>query len=716
MRRRSRQSRGVEPIATPARQRTPAERAPSRLGRLRHVPLAVMMLVAGPGIAQTARSAAPPADAPLDDAAFDAALPPLEATAPPATPDMPSTVAAPASPAAATVSPATDADLAAPLPPLAGFDPSPPAVSPQQAAVGEAPRQLRYRLTVEGLKQIGLESRFRELSALLHDGSKAANAAQIKARADEDVALAQRLLKSDGYFDGLANSTLPASVAPDQVVPVTIAATPGDRYLLGAITLTGAAPEPLGLARVALDLKTGDPIVAQAIKDAEARISLHLPEQGYPFVKVGQRDILLDDATHRGDYTLPITPGARSSFGKLRTTGDDVFALDHLAVFPRFRQGQLYDNRKVDDLRQALVGTSLFSTIAIEPVATGQILPDGTEAVDLLVRQARGPAHTLSGSAGYGTGEGIKLVGEYTNRDFSSPEGALILDVTAGTLQQALGATFRRSNAGLRDRTFQVAATVSRQRFDAYKAQTVDLGASLSRQSTPIWQKKWTYSLGTELTATRETPFDAADTSRSYSTYFLAALPLQGGYDGSDSLLDPRRGFRVTAKLTPTVQQQSGGGFDKYLSALAETSGYLPLGSFTLAARARLGSVVGAARDDIAPSRRLYSGGGGSVRGFGFQQLGPKDAENNPIGGRSLTEFAFEARYRFGNYGIVPFLDAGRVGEASMPSLSGMRYGAGIGARYYTNFGPMRFDIATPLGRKPGESKVAVYISIGQAF
>ena len=142
----------------------------------------------------------------------------------------------------------------------------------------------------------------------------------------------------------------------------------------------------------------------------------------------------------------------------------------------------------------------------------------------------------------------------------------------------------------------------------------------------------------------------------------------------------------------------------------------MPLVSFTLAARARLGSIIGAARDDIAPSRRLYSGGGGSVRGFGFQQLGPKDANDNPIGGRSLTEFAFEARYRFGNYGIVPFLDAGRVGETSMPSLSGMRYGAGIGARYYTNFGPMRFDIATPLGRKPGESKVAIYISIGQAF
>ena len=669
--------------------------------------LLLSLAAAGAG-AQVPPRAPPPADTPLDDRAFETALPPLEEIAPPT---------APVVPPAPTLPDATP-ELAQPLAPLAGFDPTPIPPTPAQAGKGDAPRQLRYRVTIDGLKPLGLEPRFRGLSALLHDGKQAANAAQISARADEDVATAGRLLRSEGYFDGTATATVPASVpAGADAVPVTITAAPGERYLLGPITLTGLAPAPLAIARDALNLHTGDPIAAQPIEDAEARIALHMPEQGYPFVKVGQRDILLDDATHRGDYSLPVDAGAKSSFGSLRTAGDPVFGLDHLDVFPRFDRGDLYDSRKADDLRQALIGTSLFSTISVEPVATDQTAPDGTSVVDLLVRQVRGPAHTLSGSAGYGTGEGVKLVGEYQNRNWKPPEGALILDVTAGTQQQAVGATFRRSNAGQRDRTFQAAASVSRQRFDAFKAQTISLGASLARQSTPIWQKRWTWSLGGELTATRETPYDPTDTSRSYSTYYLAALPLQGGYDGSDSLLDPRRGVRATVKLTPTVQKQNGGGFDKYLSSLGETSGYWPIGkSITLAARARVGSIIGVARDDIAPSRRLYSGGGGSVRGFGFQQLGPKDASNNPIGGRSLTEFAAEVRYRFGNYGVVPFLDAGRVGEKSMPSLSGMRYGAGIGARYYTNFGPMRFDIATPLGRKPGESKIAVYISIGQAF
>ena len=126
--------------------------------------------------------------------------------------------------------------------------------------------------------------------------------------------------------------------------------------------------------------------------------------------------------------------------------------------------------------------------------------------------------------------------------------------------------------------------------------------------------------------------------------------------------------------------------------------------------------VTGAPRDAIAPSRRLYAGGGGSVRGFGYQQLGPRDINNDPVGGRSLVEGAIEARYRFGDYGIVPFFDVGQAYASTQPKFSDLRYGVGIGARYYTNFGPVRFDVATPLARRKGEGKVAIYISIGQAF
>ena len=130
----------------------------------------------------------------------------------------------------------------------------------------------------------------------------------------------------------------------------------------------------------------------------------------------------------------------------------------------------------------------------------------------------------------------------------------------------------------------------------------------------------------------------------------------------------------------------------------------------------RVGTIFGAGRDDIAPSRRFYAGGGGSVRGYGYQRLGPRDIDNNPIGGKSLAEFSIEARYRLGNFGIVPFFDGGTLSTKSSPDFGGWQFAAGIGARYYSSFGPIRIDVGTPFNRQPGDSRIAVTVSLGQAF
>ena len=172
------------------------------------------------------------------------------------------------------------------------------------------------------------------------------------------------------------------------------------------------------------------------------------------------------------------------------------------------------------------------------------------------------------------------------------------------------------------------------------------------------------------------------------------------------------------------------------MRARVDGSAYFsPTDAITLAGRVRVGTIQGIDRFDLAPSRRFYSGGGGSVRGFGYQQLGPRvvypdpDFEPDPdepdeqapliyrpLGGRSLNEAAAEVRYRFGNFGVVGFVDVGQVYESTVPDFSDLRFGAGVGGRYYTNFGPLRLDVAIPLDRREGESKFAVYVSIGQAF
>ena len=195
----------------------------------------------------------------------------------------------------------------------------------------------------------------------------------------------------------------------------------------------------------------------------------------------------------------------------------------------------------------------------------------------------------------------------------------------------------------------------------------------------------------------------------------IGAIPVQLAYDGTNDLLNPEQGFRASIFASPELSFQ--GGTNPYVRFQLDGSTYYPLmDALTLAARVRLGFIPGASRQDIAPSRRYYAGGGGSVRGYSYQSIGPRDANNDPIGGRSLAELSIEARYRFGNFGIVPFFDAGAIYNEIYPDFSNLRFGAGIGARYYSAFGPIRIDLGTPLNPQPGDPWIAVYVSLGQAF
>lgn len=686
--------------------------------------LGLMMMASSslPLMAQTSPPSQQQEEPILPDSEFEARLPgvedaPTDKSAPLPSIDQWIDQKMPAAGAAQQLPPPTEPqeerELAQPLPPLDSVQ------VPMQVATDSNPDEktqaVRYSVVVDGFGKTGLEPAFRDSSALIDGDGKADTAAMVQARAHEDEALAVRLLYSEGYYDATALASL--DQANDGALKAVISVTPGKRYRIGDIVINAGQTVPPGLIRDSLPLGTGDYIVAAAVEGAEANVGVKLPENGYPFAKVGQRDILLDPATTTGDYTLPVETGPRGSFRGITTTGErQAFGADHMKVISRFRPGELYDSRKVDDLRRALVATGLFSSISVDPVRTNEPGPDGTEYVDLAVAQEAGKPRTLAGELGYGTGQGFRAEGSWTHRNLFPPEGALIASVIAGTQEQGATGTFRRSNAGKRDKTFQAGVTLNHQNYDAYEAYTAGLNIGWSRQSTPIFQKRWTYSYGAEVLLTNEqVVVDPATADKTRRTYFIGGLPVQLGYDRSNDLLNPTRGFRANLRAEPEGSLQ--GSFSPYLRATFDLTGYYPLSdSLVIAARTRVGTISGVNRDDVAPSRRIYAGGGGSVRGYGYQELGPKDANNDPIGGRSVNEFAVEGRYRFGDYGVVAFVDAGQVYESSMPQFSNIRYGAGVGGRFYTNFGPFRADIAMPINRQPGESKFALYIGIGQAF
>ncbi len=609
-----------------------------------------------------------------------------------------------------------DPELAAPLEPLDAFA----ARAASQAAASPAPplkarsARLAYRLKITGLPTRPLWRRFTRISLLARGRGRATDADQLAARAAEDERLLVSFLHSEGYFDAAARLSSTPGTARDPRETVTLAAEPGPRYALAKVEVTGPPTVPPGLAERALNLHPGEAIVAPVILAAEAQVTARLPQQGYPFARIGAHGIVLDNDARKGDYTLPVEAGARARFGVLTQAGKAVLPLWQLRVLPRFREGQIYDSRQVDDLRRELIATGLYATAAVTPMAPGAVAGDGTAPVDVQVEGTPAKPHSLSGAVGYQTGLGGTAEIDWTDHDLLPPEGALTVRGMAGTQQSLAGLTFVRSDLGQRDQNLQLIAQVSRETLDAYNADAVELAASLARVSTPLWQKLWTWSVGVQGILSQETGYDPAAGATVRRTYEIAALPLQVQYDRSNDLLDPTRGFRLSVQPMPEVSVGDGRPF---METLINATAYEPvMDHLVLAGRIQLGQIGGAAVQDIPPSQRFYAGGGGSVRGYAYQGVGPKDAQGAPIGGVASTLVSGEARFRFGDYGVVAFVDGGQVYESGTPRFSGMQYGAGLGFRYFTSFGPVRFDVAVPLTRRPGDPPAGVYISIGQAF
>ena len=612
-------------------------------------------------------------------------------------------------------------DPSAPLAPMPDLGVDWPEVADDpnvEEAAGSQPQSLRvlpYSVRISGLSGLAsgeeISAAFDAASALRQDKEQRANAAQLELRSQADADLLRELLRSHGYYAASVAANIEGGTDA-RALSVDLSVSAGALYRFDSVTLFGidAAGADAGRLRAAFGLAEGDPVDAAKVIEAEANLIEALGNEGYAAAELGEPAIVIDHAATQASYTLRVDPGPRANFGAIRVTGSPPFSPNHVGTIARFDSGDVFDRSKVEDLRQALVATGLIASVNVESVPSA----DG-QTVDLEVALTPAPPRTISGELGYGTGEGFRAEASWQHRNFINPEGALTLSAVVGTQEQGASAQLRRSNWKRRDQVATLLGAVSNIERAAYAARTAQLGAYVERQSSFIFQKDWTYSLGTEILYSDEQDTIPSTGEERRRAFKIAALPASLGFDGSNDLLDPTRGFRLLGRLSPEFSLQDGAS--GYVKTQIDGSVYLPVkANIVGAARVRLGSIIGAERDDIAPSRRFYAGGGGSVRGYGYQKVGPLDAEGEPIGGKSLAEIAVEARVRFGNFGVVPFVDGGMVSKGKLPRLADFQFGAGLGLRYYSSFGPIRVDVGTPLDRREGDSRIAVTVSLGQAF
>jgi translocation and assembly module TamA len=582
-----------------------------------------------------------------------------------------------------------------------------------QAVEADDTADRRYSVSLEGLEKLNaapVRARFDALSTLRQGENKPANSAQIDRRIREDRDLLDSILRASGHYDAQVDAAV-ESVATG-ALRVRLTVIPGPLYRFESVTIDGLkATTDKGAALGSLfGVETQDAIDADDVMGGQAAVERQLKLSGYPFAKISEPEVTVDHDTRSGTLALKVETGGQRNFAAIRLSGDKLpFDAAHVGTIARFEKGEPYDQAKVEDLKRALIATGLAGSVDVAPVPG-----EAPDAADIAVTLEPAPLRTIAGEAGYGTGEGFRVEARWTHRNLFPPEGAVTARGVIGTREQLAALSLRRSNFRKRDHVLSAQIAASHLNRNAFDARTISVSTALERQSTIIWQKRWTWSAGGEVLASDERDVTAAGFFQR-QTYLIAALPLFVGYDRSNDLLDPTRGFRLSARVSPEASLRQGKNF--YLRTQIDATAYIPASSrIVIAGRLRLGSLAGAKTTNIAPSRRFYSGGGGSVRGYGYQEIGPRDLFNDPLGGRSLAEFALEARIRFGNFGVVPFVDAGNIYAKPYPDFSKFRYGAGIGLRYHSSFGPIRIDVGTPLNPQKGDTPVTVFVSLGQAF
>lgn len=535
------------------------------------------------------------------------------------------------------------------------------------------------------------------------------------------------VLRSEGFFlgelrieiagvpvgDPLVDARI-AAIPPSAPVQVTVTAIPGPRTEFGMSELLGEGGATLPApARSAFVLPEGEPARGADVLAAEARAIDALRAEGHAFARFVSRDAVVDHRTGTMSVATTVDPGPRVSIGSVGITGTDALSERAVRIRAGLAPGTPFSPAAVEQARRAV--TQFPAVAEVRAVLGTAPDPDGTVPLSFAITER--PRRVIALAADYGSDEGGRLAAEWTHRNILGEGETLTarLEVNrllsnsvrdyGGLASLRLSAldVFRRDQAG------DLEARLVREREESYDRDAAVLAGSLARIVSP----GITVRAGLQLEASEVT--DRGETD----SFVLFGVPLGITVDRRNSILNPTRGVRGILAVTPEFP--ISGDTPQFTRARLDLSGLLDLtgdGGTVLAGRSAIGILIGADGDRIPADRRYYAGGGGSVRGYPYQSLGPRDATGETTGGGSLVELSVELRQRVvGEWGVVGFVDAGNAFESRLPE-GDLRIGAGVGVRYASPIGPIRLDIAVPFDPPDGGSDLGVefYAGIGQAF
>jgi translocation and assembly module TamA len=534
-------------------------------------------------------------------------------------------------------------------------------------------------------------------------------------RIRSDIVRLKQALAEKGYFDAQVVFRLEETKSP---LIVTLSYSMGVRYKISKVTVMAAesASQTLILtpskAAKYIRLHPDEDVDLTLIQEANQRLTRYLRDHGYPFGEMEEPEGLIDREAKRLHVVFRAKTGRQGAYGKTTIVGlkdlDPQFVRNRLV----WQEGESFDERQLETTRRKLMGTGLFSGIEIKPDEGHQ----DSDIVPLSVKVIEGPPRTIGAGLKYATTEGIGGQAFWSHRNiFGGGEGlGATLRVSPRLSKAKIDLDIPDIFAPEQHLRNEISAT--REKNRAYTSRVFEIGTRLEHPFSDIL-KGLVGITGEVGTAKRSNVF--------YQNR-LVGFPVEILIDTSNDLIDPTKGGRLTAQVTPYFGRS--GSDSRLMISSARGSYYLRLlkgDGVVLAGWAHGGTVTVSSLNNLTPNKRFYAGGVGSVRAYGYKLLGPLDANRVPIGGRSVLEYGLEGRFKVTDtIGFVLFAEGGSISTKASPSVSNQArlWGVGAGIRYYTSVGPIRFDIARPMKRrhdgfpKPIDSPYQFYLSVGQAF
>jgi len=400
---------------------------------------------------------------------------------------------------------------------------------------------------------------------------------------------------------------------------------------------------------------------------------------GYFDARWERNEVLVDSAAGTADVHLWLVSGPRYRFGSLSFT-PGIIREGILRGYTDLQPGEHYRGGLIDDLYQSLQGSSYFDSVSIstEPVDRE------AKTVPVSVALTPAPRRVYSAGAGFATDTGPQGKLGFTNRRVNDRGHQLESRLFGSSVKSEWSAWYRWPRSDPRKEWFSLAGGFMHEDTDTSVHDTFKLGALYTKNRPGSWLETRYLDYLTE-------DFSIAGQDSSSQLVIVGVhwesvrgREVSRTRNGRRLRLDLRGASDALASDTSFFQARADA---KWIHSFDETSRFL--------ARVSLGMTFESRFSDLPASVRYLAGGDQSVRGYGFEDLGPLDAMGKVTGGENLFEASFEyERLVRDRWAIALFVDSGSAFNGSDISLS---TGIGAGARWFSPVGPIRFDLAHPL-------------------